>query len=140
MPNFRVFKKSSIPITDKPQVTIQKGGRAIAINGPSYDALGKPAAVELLYDPDENFIGFRPAEPDMPHAVPLRQQQRSQNHTVAGTAFTKYVGVDTSIARRYSAEMMGDTLAVDLKQEAADATGPRATNRARAYERRPKGE
>ena len=138
MPNFQVFKKSAIPITDTPQITIQKGGRAITLNEPAYKALGEPDAVELLYDPDERFIGFKPAEPDLAHAVPMRKQQRTQNRTVAGTAFTKYVGIDTSTARRYSAEMMGDTLAVDLKQDAADATGRRASNQARAFAVRPK--
>ncbi len=137
MPNFEVFKKTSIPITTKPAVTIQRRGN-MSLNEPAYEALGKPAAVQLLYDRDEGFIAFRPVDPDTPHAVPLRAQQRGTNRTVAGTAFTKYVGIDTSTARRYSAQMMGDVLAVDLKQEAVDVTGPRASNRARSYDQRPK--
>jgi hypothetical protein len=53
-------------------------------------------------------------------------------YLVAGTAFTKYYGIDTSVSRRWQAAMEGDILCVDLKQESTVVTGNRGLPAAEA--------
>ena len=125
---FEVFDKKAVPSTKEPWVTIQKKG-LLSLNKAAAEALGTPPAVELLFDRNAQVIGFRPAELDSPRAFVLRKQgknpSRNANYLVAGTAFCKYYGIDTSFARRYKPEMDGKILTVDLKQDYAVATGPR---------------
>ena len=127
MPNWERFTKRGMPVAGQPFVTIQRKG-LISLNRTAHDMLGKPEAVELLYDRDEKIIGLRRVDPSETFAYPVRTQA-SSNFLIAGTAFTSYYGIDVSVARRYRAAMMDDVLAVDLKQEPTEVTGPRARER-----------
>jgi ribosomal protein L17 len=131
MPNFEVFDRRSRPFFVQPLVTIQRRG-IMSLNQAAYEALGNPQAVELLFDRAERVMGLRAVDQHAPHAYPLPQQGNSSNHLVAGKAFVKFYGIDTSVARRYRAEMLGNVLAVDLKQEAIETTGPRGQASRRA--------
>ena len=122
--NWEEFSRKSAPIGAKPYVTLQRRG-AISINRAAFDALGKPAAVKLLYDRNKRVMGLRPTEPGMEGAYPVRTQA-SSNWLIAGTAFVAHWGIDTTVAKRYEAEMAGDVLVVDLTREGVEVTGPRA--------------
>ena len=124
---FERFDKRSVASTTSPFVTLQKRG-PFGLNRSAYEVLGRPEAVELLYDRDEHIIGLKPVSPTEPYAFPVRPQgsrERISNFLVAGQSFTKHYGIDTSVARRYAAEMQGDILTVDLKRGGVEATGPR---------------
>lgn len=125
MPRWEVFDKRAAVSTKSPMVTIQRKG-LLSLNRAAVEALGQPDTVELLFDAEENMVGLRPAEPTSPRSYPLRSQSNGSTYLVAGTAFTNHYGIDTSVARRYAASMIGPVLAVDLKQDAAIVTGPRA--------------
>jgi hypothetical protein len=129
MPNFEVFTRRMVPLVKQPAVTIQRRGN-ISVNRAAYEALGKPEAVELLYDPDEKIVGFRPIPTTKDHAYPMRPQGQKEigPYLVAGMAFTKYYGIDTTVARRWPAEMQGDILCVDLKQESTIVTSNRSAS------------
>ncbi|MDQ3922523.1 MAG: hypothetical protein M3309_01085, partial [Actinomycetota bacterium] len=74
-------------------------------------------------------IGMKKTSPKEPYAFPVRPQgtrDRISNFLVAGQSFTNFFGIDTSVARRYAAEMQDDILIVDLKKGGAEVTGPRA--------------
>jgi hypothetical protein len=130
---FERFDKRKASASQNPFVTLQKRG-PISLNQAAFEQLGRPEAVELLYARTERVIGLKPTSPKQPYAFPVRPQGsrgRTGNYTVAGQAFTKNYGIDTSIARRYAAEMQHDgTLLVDLKNSGVDATGPRAKKQA----------
>ncbi|MCA1670963.1 MAG: hypothetical protein LC799_01725 [Actinobacteria bacterium] len=117
MPKFEVFTRRMVPLAEKPYVTIQKRGN-LALNRSAHAALGEPAAVELLYDPENKIIGLRAVEVGVEHAYPLRSQGGKDvgPYLVAGMAFTKYYGIDTTTARRFPATMDEDVLCVDLNQ------------------------
>ncbi len=117
MPNFETFTRRSTPVTATPLVTIQKRG-TISLNRTAYELLGSPEAVELLYDRGERVIGIRAVDPDTRHAYPMRKQPSSYSYLFAGQAFAKYYDIPIGETRRYEAEMIGDVLAVDLKQTA----------------------
>jgi len=125
MPRWETFKRRSAPVTKQPLVTLQKRG-TMSLNGAAYEALGEPAALELLYDDTERLVGFRPVDPSTPHAYAPRRQGRAANYIVSGSAFTKYFDIETDVARRYPAQLVDGVLVVDLKQPGADATGVRA--------------
>ena len=124
---FERFDKKTMTVSKAPYLTLQKGG-TMSLNRRAFLDLGEPEAVELLFDRDEQLIGLKPTSPKEPYAFPIRPQgsrNRVSNYAVAGQAFTKHYDIDTSVARRYLAEMRDDTLVVDLKSGGAIATGPR---------------
>ncbi len=129
---FEVFDKRSATASKNPLVTIQKGGY-FSLNRAAYQAMGEPEAVELLFDREEQLIGFRPADPTSPRAFPVRSQGKHSPSTlmITGRAFTKYYDIDASTARRYGVEMRDGVLVLDLKSESVDVTGPRAAMRSR---------
>ena len=117
MPNFQTFTRRATPVVATPMVTIQKRA-TMSLNRSAYEALGQPQAVELLFDPDEQIIGFRGVDPSVRHAYPIRKQPTSYSYLVAGKAFAEHFRIPVGETRRYEAEMIGDVLAIDLKQEA----------------------
>ncbi len=123
---FEVFDKRAATATKSPMATIQKRGM-FSINRAAYQALGEPESVELLYDPEEKLIGFRPVSPTSPRAFPVRAQGANDStFMIAGRAFTQNYGLDTEVARRYAVEMKDGILVLDLKSDSVDVTGPRA--------------
>jgi hypothetical protein len=77
--------------------------------------------VELLFDRDERVMGFRAVPKDVSHAYAVRAQKNASSHLVSGRAFNQYYGITVDASRRYSASMIDDVLAIDLKDgEAVD--------------------
>jgi hypothetical protein len=111
-------------------VTIQSGG-AFSLNKAAHELAGSPEAVELLYDPDEKLIGFRPAEMTSPRAFPVRPQgKNATTFLIAGKSFSNYYKLDTRHARRYAVGMQDGILVLDLNSDSVDVTGPRAASAA----------
>jgi hypothetical protein len=126
---FEVFRRQRIT-TDKPSVTIQKKG-LFSINAPAFDELGKPEAVEFLYDRENQVIGIRPVERDADHAYFPRAVGRGSTWLIAGTAFTKFYGIDVSEARRRTVEVKDGTLLIDLKDPGVVAVSNRTVGEAK---------
>jgi hypothetical protein len=123
MSNFEVFKGRASPTPREAALTIYPRG-LFSVNRAAWNALGEPAAVELLFDRTERLIGLRGAPAQVPHAYPLRTQAASSSVLVSGRAFTRHYGIPTDVARRYPARMVGDVLAADVKE--GTATGRHA--------------
>jgi hypothetical protein len=123
---FEVYDKRRASASKHPYVTMQRRG-PFSFNRAAYELMGSPEAIELLYDRDEERIGFRPASPDRPQAFPVRAQgKNSVTHIVAGQSFANHYGLDVSVARRYPVRMEGEILVLDLRGDSVEATGPRA--------------
>lgn len=113
---FEVFKKSSAPVPSVPSVTIQKRG-LMSLNRAAYAMLESPEAIELLWDSDRRIIGMRAAQLESPDAYPARPQSSSSERgpiLIAGSLFTRYIGLDTSSAKRWVPSLEGDILTIDL--------------------------
>ncbi len=54
----------------------------LMLNRFTFEALGKPEAVKLMYDPDTDVIGLRPVSRLMTCAFPLRPKGRSDNKRI----------------------------------------------------------
>lgn len=125
---FEEFDKRAATASKSPFVTIQRKG-PFSLNKAAVELMGEPEAVTLLYNGEENLIGFKPTSPANPRAFPLRPQGRNAStYMLAGQAFTRHYGIDTSTARRYGVEMRDGLLVLDLKAESVDVTGPRLKN------------
>lgn len=117
MPQFEVFSKRLSPKVTEPYVTIQKRG-TMSINRASYELLGNPEAVELLFDASQRIVGMRSSDVSANHAYPLRASGKSKSSfMLSGRAFTQYYEINTDVARRYSAVFEDEILQVDLKGE-----------------------
>lgn len=132
---FERFTGSHAPANKTPSVTIQKRG-VIALNRAAYDLLKRPQAVHLYFSPDEQIIGIAPSDPKAPDAILLRKQKGSASYNIAGMSFTKWYGIDSSIARRYEATAEGGDLYVDLKQPAKVVTSANKMRQQRVEARR----
>lgn len=128
---FQEFDKRAATASKSPFVTIQRKG-IFSMNRAAYALMGEPEAVTLMFDPEEQLVGFKPTLISSPRAFPVRVQQNGNTFVVGGHAFTKHYGLDTTIARRYGAENRDNILVLDLKAKSTDATGPRAVSRTRA--------
>ena len=121
---FEVFQKGSAPIVGVPSVTIQKRG-LFSLNHAASELIGHPDAVTFLWDSNNRLIAIRPAEPEDPNAYPAREQTvrkprpNGQRGTVliAGSMFTKYIGADTAVARRWVPRVQDGMLIVDLSED-----------------------
>ncbi len=103
-----------IPSTSPPQITIQRRG-TLAINCAAFEALGSPAAVELLFDVDHRILGLRAIATTDANGYPVRGAGTpSTRYLIAGAAFTKYHNIATEMARRWYAELDDDVLFIDL--------------------------
>jgi hypothetical protein len=128
---FEIWDKRAATASKNPMVTIQKTG-SFSLNRAAYKLLGEPETVELLFDREQSLVGFRAVSPTSPRAYPVRPQgKNAATFMIAGQAFARYYGLDTTTARRYSVEMRDGILVLDLKSESIDVTGPRAATKSR---------
>lgn len=117
MSGFEVFTKKMAPLGKTPGVTIQKRG-IITINRSAHALLGKPRAVELLFDRERKRIGLRPVDESAQHGNLLRPQGSGDTGpmVVAGTAFTKYYNIDTAVSRRWVPQLEDGVMVLELDQ------------------------
>jgi hypothetical protein len=131
MPTFEVFTGRGTAVTKTPVVGILASG-TLSVNAPAFELMGRPEAVELVYDPNERIVGMRPTSPEAPHAYRVRKEGHAASYSVAGKAFCDYYGIPMKPSRRYPAQMYGDVLGVDLKQEGDKSILPSGRGRPRA--------
>jgi hypothetical protein len=118
VPEFEVFTHRGMQGDGGgPFVTVQRGG-SFALTPVADQLLGRPEAVELMYDRERRVMGFRAVASTIPHGYRVRAQKGSSSRLVSGKAFTRHYGIATDTARRYPATMIGDVLAVKLNDEA----------------------
>lgn len=118
---FKVFEKGSAPVSSVPSVTIQKRG-LFSLNEAAQEMLKSPEAIQFLWDEERKVIGLRGVTLDAPNAYPARRQATSAGKSgrgpvlVAGTLFTKFIGLDTSVAKRWVPKLEEDVLIIDLNE------------------------
>lgn len=118
---FKVFEKGSAPAPTIPTVTIQKRGM-FSLNEAAFSSIDEPEAVQFLWDEENRLIAIQAAKLEDPNAYPTRRQgpvnapQKRGIVLIAGTMFTKFIGIDTSIAKRWVPERDGNMLIVDLNK------------------------
>lgn len=120
---FKTFEKGSAPLTTVPTVTIQKRG-LFSINDAAYRLIAEPEGIKFLWDAERNVVGLQPAELTDPNAYPARRMNAKKSAKtpnrgpvlVAGTLFAKFIGIDTSVAKRWTPKFEDDMLTIDLNE------------------------
>jgi hypothetical protein len=127
---FETFKRQRLTPTDEPLITIQKKG-VFSLNRAAYEAIGEPAAVELLYDREARKIGLRKVKPSVAHAYRVRAFGKSgMSWLVSGTAFTNYYDIAVKEPVRRTAQLLNqDTLVIDLNDPGVVVTPNRTRKR-----------
>jgi hypothetical protein len=65
----------------------------IIFNGAVFEALGGPAAVELLFDEVQKNIGLRPADIELPNALPVSRFGTRHSYRVSAGRFCNHFGL-----------------------------------------------
>lgn len=128
---FEVFQKGSAPVATVPSVTIQKRG-LMSLNRAAHRLLDSAEAVELLWDSERRVIGIRPAPIESPNAYPARPQSAVSDKgpiLIAGSLFTRFIGLDTSQAQRWVPSVEDGILCIDLNAPAQRVTSNRSRGR-----------
>lgn len=118
-PKFEKFRRYKVTEGDEPIVSLHLRG-IFALNKNAYEKLGEPKAIEMLYAPEDNVIGFQAAPKGSPDAYVVRHNTKTA-FQVEGRAFLKYYKIPKeATGRRYRAEMTDDILTIDLNQGLQD--------------------
>jgi len=129
---FKVFEKASAPAKSVPTITVQKRG-LFSLSRPVFERLGNPEAIELLWDEDRKAIALRPASITAPNAYSPRESTPGKGPLIlAGSAFTQYIDLDTTQARRWVAKFEDGMAVIDTTEEPQIVT----SNRERGEQRR----
>ena len=117
---FKVFEKGSAPAPTIPTVTIQKRGM-FSLNDAAFRMIGEPEGVQFLWDSDTRQIAIQAVPLTSPNAYPTRRQGASKDSKrgivlIAGTMFTKFIDIDTSVAKRWVPKVEDGMLIVDLNE------------------------
>ena len=126
--NFEIFKRTSVPLSKDPAVTVQHRG-ALSLNKSAYAAIGSPKMVELMFDRDEHIIGIRGADPQAAHAYEpyaAKGNEESGPYVVAGKAFMSYFKIEMKETRRFPAVVEDGILLVNLSQAGIKVSGSRS--------------
>lgn len=132
---FEVYEKGSAPVSTVPTATIQKRG-LISLNRAAFDLIEQSEGVELLYDGERNLIALRPALLTNPNAYPARWQGNKVGKgpvLIAGSLFTRHIGLDTTVAKRWSPRIQDGLLIIDLNEPGQKVVANR--NRGKLEER-----
>ena len=95
MRNWTIFEgKPHGADRDKPRVTINHK-RVILLNGPAFEAIGRPKAVELCFDRKYGIIGLRPLKDpqDTKNAFPLKPKRPGSYWTITAAAFCTHFNI-----------------------------------------------
>ena len=117
---FKVFEKGSAPAPTIPTVTIQKRGM-FSLNDAAFRLIDEPGAVQFLWDAESRRVAIEGVPLTSPNAYPTRRQGSSKTANrgivlIAGTMFTKFIDIDTSVAKRWVPRLEGGMLIVDLNE------------------------
>lgn len=128
---FKVFEKGSAPAPTIPTVTIQKRGM-FSLNDAAFKLIDEPNGVQFLWDPDSRRIAIEPVELTTPNAYPTRRQGSGKANTgvvlIAGAMFTKFIGLDTTIAKRWVPRVEDGMIIVDLNEPSQTVAANRRKN------------
>ena len=131
---FEVYESKTLARRHVPVVTVQRRG-AISINRAGYEAMGEPEHVLLLRDVARNLIAVKSAAASDVHGHVVRLLNPARGSgpvVVAASDFVRDVGIDTSVARRWVAQLDEGMLVIDLNTEGVVAVSNRERARTEA--------
>jgi hypothetical protein len=133
---WETFTFRSKPVSSKVmRVSLNPRG-TFSLNHATFEAMGHPEAVELLFDRESKVVGFKPVGLDVRHAYQVRTQKNSKSYLVGAQAFCKYYEIEPPQTMAFEPELADGILEVDLKKSIEIA--PRKPSRRGNGEQQPK--
>lgn len=86
MPNWETFTVSGGRGVYEKRVSLSPRG-VLTLNQPTFDELGEPEVVELLFDRDAQLIGLKPSTPEIKFAAKVRKQGGNKSYLVNARPF-----------------------------------------------------
>lgn len=115
MPNWEKFTMTGGRGVYEMRVSLSPRG-VFTLNQPTYDEMGKPEAVEFLYDRTERLIGLRPATKEIPHAYIIRKQKTNKSYLIGARPFCFHYKLNVENTVRFKEIKFTDgVLILDLK-------------------------
>lgn len=118
-PNFTRFPRREHVRRSDPAITIRDRGLAV-VNAAAWEAIGEPTHVVLLFDKEQQILGFQGASEATPDSYPLAPLSKRDASTrqVSVRALFRHFGIPLGTTRRYRAHVLShNVLAVDLREE-----------------------
>ena len=84
----------SYRIRDGVRVTMGPGG-VIYMNEKGWDLLGRPEAVETMFDKTRRMIGLQAADPAVPEAFPVKSKKGTRGRIISASAFCTHFLIKT---------------------------------------------
>jgi len=101
-------------------ITLSPNG-IIRFSDGAYEALGKPAEVELLFDHDQQVIGIRtPLKAHSNDAFEVRRPLLGGSRYISAKAFVTFHSLDFGRTRRLCASLHGGVLCVPTRVQDAE--------------------
>ncbi len=91
--NIKWYDRQRPAQNDQATLTIQKTGIG-TINNAAAEALNRPDAIELGYDPEARVIAIRAAAPGSPNAIRVRQQGNISTREFGIRSFLRFFGIE----------------------------------------------
>jgi hypothetical protein len=122
MANFQTFHRSMLTLSRDPTISVHKA-RLLSLNGSAFVELGRPDAVDLLFDKDTRTIGLRPTEVSSPGCAFVRRAAQGPNgpFLISAMAFLRYHGIAVSQTLRWPARLVDGLLCINLDDPAVAA-------------------
>ena len=105
-------------------VSMNKRGD-IVMNGYTFDAIDRPKAVIMLFDPDTSTIGVRPVSGLAPNAFPVRPRHNGSHQQIPARTFAvkHEIQIDGTVRFR-TAKVENGILVLELRQMAKATRKP----------------
>ena len=123
---FEVFTRKNLRGSRNPTVTVTARG-GLSLNGAAFEALGRPAFVQLLHDHDRrHLLGIRATQRNDDDAYRVNPRSRAFN----AIEFVRYAGIATAAdgigGRRWDVTLDDGVLYWDSSQPGTEVTSNRA--------------
>jgi hypothetical protein len=114
-PNFEIFDPNFVKPKEGATVSLQRRG-TFALNREAFEEIGSPEAVHLLYDPQLHIVGFRAFIAGAPRTYPVTVHNTGRTYLINARSFCLYYKIDLTEARLFGAQLIGEVLAINLKE------------------------
>jgi len=93
---WEVFTGKANAYSGEAEVRVTLGRNTFYLNGKAFEALGSPAAVEMMFEGNERVIGLRPIDPSKRNAFRIRKHGKTGNYKrIPASAFCRHIRLDT---------------------------------------------
>lgn len=132
-PNWKKFTKAGGRGVYEKRASLSPRG-VFTLNQPTFEEMGQPDAVELLFDDGQRLIGLSPVAKDAPYAYMVRKQKTNKSYLIGARPFCHHFRLNIEQTIRFNDIKvidgvlvldMNNTVPVEAKKPKAEEKGLR---------------